>query len=464
MKVEKLDGTKERLVVTGMVVDPTVLGRLAAKWDRKHGQFRSAWANLVGQWCVDYYDRYGKAPGKNVEGLFAAWAERSKDRSTVRLVEKYLEGLSGEYARRRRDLNPEYVANVAGDLWNEVRLDRMITTLQGFKDAGRLDDAFKKLDKFDRIQVGKDEIIDVLQDASLVERTFARRQEPPLVEYPGAAGRFFGRAFRRGAFVSFMGPEKRGKSYWLMDVAWRAMLQRKKVLYFSIGDMTAEEMMERWYPRAASAPIEPGTVRLPRSITKSDDGFSVEFEEKKFRRGLDPGKAKAAFRKVMMEKVRSKDPFLKLSVYANDSAGMAEVRADVQRLERRGWLPDMVVIDYADLLVPPAGFAESRDATNSSWKKMRGLSQEYNICVVTATQSKATSYTADTLDMSMFADDKRKFAHVTAMIGLNQNSTEKEKDVMRLNFLVLREDRFAVRRFCHCAMNLSFANPCVFSA
>ena len=39
----------------------------------------------------------------------------------------------------------------------------------------------------------------------------------PLVVYPDALSKLFGRSMYRGAFISFLAPEKRGKSYFLMD-------------------------------------------------------------------------------------------------------------------------------------------------------------------------------------------------------------------------------------------------------
>jgi hypothetical protein len=127
-------------------------------------------------------------------------------------------------------------------------------------------------------------------------------------------------------------------------------------------------------------------------------------------------------------------------------------------------VPDVIVIDYADLLAPMPGYAhDSQDQIDMAWKTMRSISQQLHCCVVTATQSSAASYYADTLDKTHFSRDKRKFAHVTAMFGLNQTKDEKRLGVMRFNWLQFREAEFDEDKCVHVAGCLGLANPCMFS-
>jgi hypothetical protein len=75
---------------------------------------------------------------------------------------------------------------------------------------------------------------------------------------------------------------------------------------------------------------------------------------------------------------------------------------------------------------------------------LRAISQERHSLVVTATQADARSYAQNTLNLSNFSEDKRKYAHVTAMYGLNQDPKGREKmlGIMRINELVVREGIF----------------------
>jgi len=135
---------------------------------------------------------------------------------------------------------------------------------------------------------------------------------------------------------------------------------------------------------------------------------------------------------------------IKLATYANGTLTMKEVSKLLNTWEsKEGFVPDVIIIDYADLLVSDSR-QDFRHAQNSIWKDLRGLSQEKHCLVVTATQADANSYEKDTQTLKNFSEDKRKYAHVTAMYGMNKSVDGRDKRVgiLRLNELVIREGDF----------------------
>jgi hypothetical protein len=81
--------------------------------------------------------------------------------------------------------------------------------------------------------------------------------------------------------------------------------------------------------------------------------------------------------------------------------------------------------------------------------------------VVTATQADAQSYVASTLGKSNFSEDKRKLAHATAIAGINQTDDEKQFQIQRLNWIVLREQEFHTFKCLHVAGCLAIAQPAI---
>ena len=133
----------------------------------------------------------------------------------------------------------------------------------------------------------------------------------------------------------------------------------------------------------------------------------------------------------------------------------------------------MVVIDYADLL----GVEEHtkrqdvRHQMNASWMTMRRIALTYHCLVVTATQTAATAYNSWIIRKKDFSEDKRKNAHVTGMIGINQSEksddgqpSEKELGVYRLNWVVLRGGGWPESKVVWTAGNLAVACPCIISS
>jgi len=463
MKVESRDSKEERRVLIGMIVDPLVLSRLASKWDKDNGLFYSQWSNIIANWCVKHFLKYGKAPGKHIEDIFEQWASASKDKTTTQLVSSFLSGLSGEYESLQGESNTEYVLDVAGRYFNEVRLGRLIQAVQDDLEDKKVDQAYTRLNTFGRLEIGAGAGVDVLTDETAIKEAFQENLEP-LVHYRGALANFFGNALERDAFVSFMGPEKRGKTWWLLDLAWRAMVQGKRVAFFEVGDMSQNQIMRRWMIRVSKHPLTPKTIKFPRFIEREphEKYAKVDLEEIDYDQGLSWEMAWKACQGVI-KKLGGNQSLLKLSVHPNSTLSVHGVRTILQTWEREGWVPDVIVVDYADILAPPQGIVESRDQINATWKGLRALSQSFHCLVVTATQSDAASYKQDLLGRTNFTDDKRKFAHVTGMVGLNSSREEKEYGLMRLNWLVLRESEFSEDKCVHVAGCLDVGNPAVLS-
>ena len=81
MRIDKKNNDQERRILIGMIVDPIVLGRISSKYQSQ--MFKSKWANIIAKWCLSYYQKYEKAPMKNIQGLFEEWSLKSKDKNTV---------------------------------------------------------------------------------------------------------------------------------------------------------------------------------------------------------------------------------------------------------------------------------------------------------------------------------------------------------------------------------------------
>lgn len=467
MQVEKRDGTQERRIIIGMIVDRNVLGRIAPIWT-EHGLFRSRWTNLVGTWCVEFYRRYKKAPRKAIEALFETWSMENRDEETSKIVNQFLDGLSGEYAALRKESNSELVLDEANEHFNRVKLEKLKEQLENDLEVGKVKRARRRVETFDQVSVRVSTGIDVLQDEEAIRAAFEAKRHP-LIKYPGALGNFFQDFLCRDSLISLEGPEKRGKTWWLMDMAWRAMLQGRRVAFFEIGDLSEGQIMLRYMTRAARRPLQRTTadrpIRYPTDIEHNPqaDLAAVHHEEMFWDDDLSWKEALRACKKIITKK-NMEEPLLKLSCHPNDTASIADMEGIIDSWDRSGWgLPDVVVIDYADLIVPPPGFTESRDKIDATWKAMRRLSQQLHCLVLTATQSDAESYTVNTIRMGNFSGDKRKNAHVNGMVGLNQTEAEKRMGVTRLNWAPLREGDFSEDQCVHVAGCLGLANPAILS-
>jgi len=462
MQIEKRTSFEERKILIGMIVDAKVLSRICANW--KGGMFRSRWSNLVGQWCIDFFKKYEKPPMNHIEGMFRSWAEKGKDTEIIQLVESFLQSLSGEYALLKKQSNSDYLIDFAGKYFNRVALERIVEEIQGDLDLGQEEKAISRITQYNRIELGVGSGLDLFQNRDSIREAFEDRVEP-LIRFRGDLGLFYGNSLEREGFISFMAPEKRGKTWCLIDIAVRAVLQRRKVAFFAAGDMSQNQMIRRFMVRISGHPFRKGIIQYPISISKSPEQkiASVQFVQKEFKEDLN---WQLAYERCQnfLKKAKTNESLLKLSCHPNSTLSVFQIKNMLMEWERDGWVADVVVIDYADILNMSCFSVDNqRDRINETWKQLRSLSQIFHCLVLTATQTNALSYQAKTMNRTHFSEDKRKMAHITGAIGINSTPREKEKGIYRFNWIVRREEDYRESHCIYTASCLSVGNPAVCS-
>jgi hypothetical protein len=68
--------------------------------------------------------------------------------------------------------------------------------------------------------------------------------------------------------------------------------------------------------------------------------------------------------------------------------------------------------------------------------------------IIIPTQIKQEGYKKKYITRDEVAEDKRKLAHPTVIMGLNQSEEEKDMQVMRFNLVAVREGRCSPAKCC----------------
>jgi hypothetical protein len=315
-----------------------------------------------------------------------------------------------------------------------------------------------------------------------------------------------------------MAGEKVGKTMLLLDMAIRAMRQGKSVAFFQAGDMTEDQQLMRlaiYLTKRSNKEKYIGSMWQPvrdcifnqldecdLDERESDVGiFESKKEDKsdyfawyklenlvkaksnipdykpchncKYWRNNTWGRAfikktnvdhvltyREALQKTNEFLERNKGQF-KMASYANDTLSVPMIDSKLDIWEQQdNFTPELIIVDYADLLTSDK-YTEFRHKQNDIWKGLRGLSQERYALVVSPTQADAESYKSGLLKLSNYSEDKRKYAHVTAMFGLNRDpkGVEKEIGLMRVNEIVAREGMFNTARQVTVLQNLYRGRP-----
>lgn len=460
MKISEYDGSKLRLILIGMITDAKVCSRISTIMSKPKGpRFDQKWADLIAKWCREHLDKYQAPPNGNIEVIFRKWADSTKaDPQTITQIETLLDYMSEEYTGGAAD-NSDFILDLASEHFNKHRLKSVVEEVEDRISYGEIDDAYNHLGATSRIELGYSNMISPLKDVDIWLESVNEDRPKPLFEYPGAIGELIGSSFTRGTLFAFQGVDKVGKSFYLLDAAWRALKKRKKVLLFEVGDLGKEEILIRLAQRINQEPEFSESVRWPTGwTTKNPEMPTYSYVSKN---GMSVAHAARLLKKV----TRGKD-LLRISPHPNSSINVAGIETVIQDLARSEcWLPDCTIIDYADILAPPEGRMEINEQIDQTWKQLRRMSQRFNCLVLTATQSGAQAYRSKSsvLTRKDFQGRRTKFAEVNGMLGLNANDHDIQNGVTRLNWIVRRKGKWSVNRQVLVAGCLATASPIVIS-
>lgn len=102
----------------------------------------------------------------------------------------------------------------------------------------------------------------------------------------------------------------------------------------------------------------------------------------------------------IIQEVKNIDGQLIIKEYPTKSATTNTIRSHLEKLKRQGIVPDMIIVDYADLLRPLSGRKEKRDELESIYEELRAIAQEQNSALWTASQTNRCFWVETKLSIS----------------------------------------------------------------
>ena len=132
---------------------------------------------------------------------------------------------------------------------------------------------------------------------------------------------------------------------------------------------------------------------------------------------------------------------LYVKYYPTRSATVQTINSHMKQLEIQGIKPDLVVVDYADIVKPLGTFREKRHSIGDNYERLRELAGEFEIPVWTASQANRSALEEEVIDASKVSEDYSKVMTSDFVMSVSRKVEDKISNTARCHVI---KNRFGV--------------------
>lgn len=372
--------------------------------------FDNTYLRLISKWIIDYYERYHTKP---TEAVLLTELGNYVERVTMPVSEQenfanIIRGLSTTVVE-----DAQYIKDQALDFAKSVAMRDAINKLMDVYQKGTdYEKAVNIIDDALSVGAGANLGMSLMDSIDALPKLLKDTYDPDnlFVSNLPTLDDAFGGGMAKGELYVFCGAPGRGKSKFLSYLAFQAMFQKKPVVYFTF----------EWSEKEVLANI----VSVATAMTMKD-----LMDEKQ----IEKYKQKIAKLKMFAPNVRT-------VYHSNKTVSANHLRTYLTKLySLENFKPGLIIIDYADLMLPNKQTKRSADSTyeemGTIFYDLKALADQFDCPVVTGSQLGKSAWNTsgdEVASQDMLADSSRK-AHVAyGIVTLNQTREESDLKKMRL--------------------------------
>ena len=132
---------------------------------------------------------------------------------------------------------------------------------------------------------------------------------------------------------------------------------------------------------------------------------------------------------------------LLIKYFPTKAASVQTIASHLKQIELSGTKPDMVIVDYADILMPTGNFKEKRHALGNIYEDLRGLAGELEVPIWTASQANRSALEEDVIGADKVAEDYSKVMTADFVMSMSRKVEDKIANTGRFHII---KNRFGV--------------------
>ena len=147
------------------------------------------------------------------------------------------------------------------------------------------------------------------------------------------------------------------------------------------------------------------------------------------------------YREEVEKKIRNLKGKLLIKYFPTKSASVQTISAHLKQIELSGVKPDLVIVDYADILLPLGHFREKRHALGTIYEDLRSVAGELEIPIWTASQANRSALEEDVIGADKIAEDYSKVMTADFVMSMSRKVEDKIANTGRFHVI---KNRFGI--------------------
>jgi len=426
---------------------------------------------------MEHFETYEKAPMESIQDIFLANRDNIEP-DQLTLISRILTDASKKF-ENEQGINIPLLYDDTTMYFKKQSLSLLNAELRYLLSTDKVKEAEDRVLGFNKVSKTTSQWVNPFSERSISK--FFQFPDEVFFQFPGALGEFLG-DYKRGWLIGISAPFKRGKTWFAQEFAILGFLNHLKVAFFSL-EMSEESTEERLYKRLTGTWDKGGELRYPLfdCLLNQDDTCTMHQRENHIKLFDDEGRKpdfdlenrykpctfcrnhpekdwREQFKKdvwyEMLDRPKMESSLVTKQVmsieemygdnfrfmpYPRFTANISDIKQDLYLLEKtEGFLPDIIVIDYADILKPEQAGLIGVEKEDRTWIALSQLAAEKKSLVVTPTQVNKDALDAVQVRQSHTAKWVGKLGHVDAMLAMSQTEAEKRANVIRISTLLHR--------------------------
>jgi len=166
--------------------------------------------------------------------------------------------------------------------------------------------------------------------------------------------------------------------------------------------------------------------------------------------GIPTGEIKYQKEAVRKSLEKAKGNLL-IKYFPTRSASVQTLNSHIKQVELSGLKPDIVIVDYADIMKDISGGTELRHRLGNIYEDLRGLAGEMEIPIWTASQANRSSLEEDVIGADKIAEAYSKVMTADFVVSLSRKIEDKAANTARAHVI---KNRFGIDGITYpCTMN-----------